>query len=63
MTVREVIEKLQQHPPTMEVMVRSVFGEFDLAPVERVHLKSVRFHDDTEGGPEAYDDCIIINEE
>lgn len=69
MTVKELKEKLNNLPDSMDVMIPRVDEESLYTLLESVTVKSIRFHECElqDGLCEcelfAYDDCVILDEE
>jgi hypothetical protein len=67
MTVEKLIEKLSEYPKDMEVLINVDDGDFDIAPVEVLIVKSVTWNEGRESEPPKgedwpEEDCLILSE-
>lgn len=63
MLVKDLINKLQQLPDNLTVMMQIEDYDFTVTEVQEVKVERIRFHEEgSEVGkePECYEDCVII---
>lgn len=63
MLVKTLIEKLQQLPDNLTVLMQIEDDNFTVTEVQEVEVKRIRFHEEgSEVGkePECYEECVII---
>lgn len=66
MTVAELKQELEKYPDTMEVFMAERSTEFMYGLVNSVSKRMVRFHEeyeDEENPLEAFDECVILDEQ
>lgn len=68
MTKDELIKKLEPFPGDMDVMFAEIETGFKYVPVNSVRRQTLRFTEDPDAdadyeGPEAFEDCIILDED
>lgn len=62
MTVKELKEKLNGLPDTMDVFIPSTLGDYDFGLVNSAMVQPIRFREDEESEP-VYDDCFVLSED
>ena len=63
MTVKELKQKLHEYPDNMEVFICGGKTEFEFGLLNSVRKKNIRFYDSDDSEVEAFDDCVVLDEE
>ena len=63
MTVKELIKKLQEFPPNMDVFVSERITEFKYGLLNSVYIKEINFLEEPDGEVISIDKVVILDEE